>query len=859
MGALAALFGALLVQHAAAAAVTATLDGPDVRAIVVVADTDIANRTYISELYLKREAALATSNLAFNYSQKNWDMSTWSHARLSSTAMSFVVPPSPTFCGLAAGPSPPVRSLTLSCLSPAATMHILFAAYGTPDVGGCITPTRGTCDDPRAPAVVAAACEGQNSCTLYQGAPDFPEDPCPNVPKALVVQAVCSAGDGAAQPPLTQWAGSTGGTLTSVTSSTATITGIHVGPGVLEAWTLDVSTGFAWSVQRSYGVDVAAQCDRGPTLVLNAEYDLSLPGGSQIPSLLDPDLAWDTANGCGYACTLGDGGDNGWSLGATPNSNGTLVFSPSLLSYSSGMACSINGSSSGSDCGLMFTWPNYPGVGGGETTMAVGLVPMGGGGVPGPRTVPANTTLSFSWAWAPAAANAQPVEASACPQGVIPFNFSHPDPAIQATTCRIAAIFNMWAGNIFGNSPASIVCLHEMSWFPLIQSIFEGSGGHTALQSELALFAQWGVRDDGYVFPRWAYQSYYAMPIHDQIGHFLTAYYWHAVNTGDAAFISSVWPTLMRVVSYINTTMMFGQNGLATTPAPASGLPNSNQAGNWFDIIDFGGRDAIVNAYICQGLNATAQLAAWIGDADNATALAAMHAVCAESFNALFWNETLGLYADWSDINGLSRYYGYIWQQALATEPLAGIANTSRAAVMANVVASRLAEIHVEYNKSDSVLWCAPTNLWPVAPADAFYNGTLQDQAEYGHYEAGACFVALHGMLVSLYDNAGQADAAFAALNATLSQATSSWLWGQHYDWVNSSPGFDGSDVLTDTLYVLRAALRATFGLRQSLGSLTAVPSGAAAAMEGASWVFTHMGQPVRATVVNRTSIIEYL
>ena len=113
-------------------------------------------------------------------------------------------------------------------------------------------------------------------------------------------------------------------------------------------------------------------------------------------------------------------------------------------------------------------------------------------------------------------------------------------------------------------------------------------------------------------------------------------------------------------------------------------------------------------------------------------------------------------------------------------------------------------------------------------------------------------------MYEALLDHAGMPSAVYGALNATLTSSASTLLWGQHYDW-RYSESFEGFDVLTDTLYALRAGLHGTFGLRQYLGSLIAVPGGAAAEMEGASWVFMHMGSPVRATVRNGTSDIEYL
>jgi hypothetical protein len=113
-------------------------------------------------------------------------------------------------------------------------------------------------------------------------------------------------------------------------------------------------------------------------------------------------------------------------------------------------------------------------------------------------------------------------------------------------------------------------------------------------------------------------------------------------------------------------------------------------------------------------------------------------------------------------------------------------------------------------------------------------------------------------MYEALLHHAGLPEAVFHAFNATLTSAASTLLWGQHFDW-RWSGSFEGFDVLSDTLYVLRAGLHGALGLRQSLGLLEAVTGAAASGMEGASWSFTHMGQPVRATVVGGTAVIEYL
>ena len=165
-------------------------------------------------------------------------------------------------------------------------------------------------------------------------------------------------------------------------------------------------------------------------------------------------------------------------------------------------------------------------------------------------------------------------------------------------------------------------------------------------------------------------------------------------------------------------------------------------------------------------------MAAWLDDAPNAVMLADMHARCAETYNALFWNASISLYGDWVDTSGVKRFYGYIWHQALAADPLSGIADAPRAAAMAAAVTARLAEIRLQYDKPG--LWCAPTNLWSVAPADSFYNGTLQDQAAFGHYENGCCFMALHGMFEQLLALGGHRDAAYASLEAMLAESDAS-------------------------------------------------------------------------------------
>ena len=580
---------ALLLRPCADAVAVFSVAGPAARATLVVGDEAAGGRTYLSELFVRRGARDGggeSLNLLFNFSAENTPG--LSLARLSGTALAWSGGGSGSvFCGAAGGVSPPVRALSLSCDTPGATLHILEAFYGT-GAAHCDAPAPGACNDARAPAVVGAACEAQSNCTVYQGAPSFPEDPCPDQPKTLFVKAACSSGNGHSSPPLGDWAASTGGAGAAVAGSggsAVVVTGVSVGPFAREDWILNLSTGFEWAVARTYTAAQTYTCERGPLLTMNTQYALGdFPMGSQIPSVLDADMMW-TAEGVAFPCALGDAPDASWSVAASPHLAHDVLLSPSLLRFDSAITCAAGGAAAGAaaPCGLVMTWPTWPGVGGGETTMGLGVHAYAPSGAPGPRTVAAGDTLALSWGLQPPA---DPPALDSMAAGLLPFNFSHPSrPAVESSARRLAARFNMFAGDIFGNSPASIVCLHEMSWFPLVQGLFGSTAGHAALQKELAMFAAHAVRADGYVYPRWNFQEYVEMPIHDQLGHFIMSFYYHALNTGDRDFAASAWPAVLHAISYINSTMLFASTDLANTPPPCSGLPNSQCADNWFDIV----------------------------------------------------------------------------------------------------------------------------------------------------------------------------------------------------------------------------------------------------------------------------------
>ena len=100
-------------------------------------------------------------------------------------------PPARPFCGEVLN----LDTMDLQCADASATMHVLFAEYGTPS-GACGAWVKDpACTNPNATALARSFCEGRNSCSIPFTTAEF-GDPCFNVVKHGYVQAACSAGGG---------------------------------------------------------------------------------------------------------------------------------------------------------------------------------------------------------------------------------------------------------------------------------------------------------------------------------------------------------------------------------------------------------------------------------------------------------------------------------------------------------------------------------------------------------------------------------------------------------------------------------------------------------------------------------------
>ncbi|KAH9757093.1 Beta-galactosidase 16 [Citrus sinensis] len=79
----------------------------------------------------------------------------------------------------------------IRCPSGRKISKILFASYGNPN-GNCENYAIGSCHSSNSRAIVEKACLGKRSCTVPVWTEKFYGDPCPGIPKALLVDAQCT-------------------------------------------------------------------------------------------------------------------------------------------------------------------------------------------------------------------------------------------------------------------------------------------------------------------------------------------------------------------------------------------------------------------------------------------------------------------------------------------------------------------------------------------------------------------------------------------------------------------------------------------------------------------------------------------
>ena len=365
--------------------------------------------------------------------------------------------------------------------------------------------------------------------------------------------------------------------VVSPDGTTLTVSGLSHGGLDDETWTLslaDEGTTLSWASQRTVKVAHAALSDR---LAL-AFQTIGHPPihGNQSPSWLDLKMRFNESAGAGFA--LGDGQ---FEFLSAPSQIVKWAPTGALMTFTG----AANGAG-GDGAAFSFAKPAMDGTSH-TVTLGVQAVATRDSGETEALSIGAILKRSFNLTMLPTTAVGN------FPQ----LNFSMPaspstNVKFESLIREFASIQNMFQGFLMGNNPASVVCLHEMGWFPLIQGLFPADSlGVQAVQREFEYFAACGWdngsprngTDSPYVSctpgaggmtHRLASNGFYNAPwgmLQDQNMHFIIGAHALAIASGDADAARRLLPAVLRLADYLEA------NGLATVgifTSPASGIAN---------------------------------------------------------------------------------------------------------------------------------------------------------------------------------------------------------------------------------------------------------------------------------------------
>ena len=592
-------------------------------------------------------------------------------------------------------------------------------------------------------------------------------------------------------------------------------------PLARESWRIDSGPGrLTWQIRREFLRDVQVEADRFPALVLSMR---SAKSFGEIPGFLDPQMILN-----GTAAFPLRTGDPEWYEAISPQRFQQLHFAPSGSLLESRLEAGF------------FSYAKRC-VDGTADTISIGA--ESADRRRGPAFRSAGSVDHQTWTLR-----------LGNNQGLAPFRFEFPDPFIAGQARSLAAVHNQWMGWLFGNNPASVPILHEMAWYPMIQSVYARDERlQQALEKQLLFFADSGLEPSGYPFPRWWMSGYYKViwgNLMDQAPHFILAMYHHALNTGSRDFVRRVMPAVERVARYLLSLDRDG-DGVVEVPR-TTGLPDGrHDCSNWFDIIKFGHKDAYVNIYSVAALEAVAAMKEFTGQ--DARFYRQAHLRFTRGFNRTFWDQRAGLYMDWIDTRGNGRRYFYTDPNLLAI--IFGVAAPAQARRILSHLDQRYQALCRQFKIPRDAIWATPANMYPVAQlGDLVDFGELGNQKVYPNYENGCSFFHTTGLEIAARGAAGRPDQAYQTFHRVMRHGyAKNRLWAAALKW---DTGELISEPLNNALLILWGCAYGCLGLRPSLAGLQ-VAGSASPQLEGARAVFCNLGRDAAVEVRQGKALVK--
>ena len=239
------------------------------------------------------------------------------------------------------------------------------------------------------------------------------------------------------------------------------------------------------------------------------------------------------------------------------------------------------------------------------------------------------------------------------------------------------------------------------------------------------------------------------------------------VLSGDRALGGRLWAGAKRALAQV-ATMLDEGGDLIFSPR--------NHGNDYWDWISRDGHIGYLNILTWMALGAAAEVARWLGDEDESRRADRMAEALREKFEAKFWCEERGFYADWIDVGGERHFYLYAGPQVMAIA--AGMVPDDRARRVLDAIRRRRRELGPAWETCFSL----QTNFYDAEKYSLMYRLNGTDETRFGETMNGGCLISWNYYWIGALARVGRGEEAAAVWRSLLERfAATSLLEGSNY------------------------------------------------------------------------------
>jgi hypothetical protein len=237
--------------------------------------------------------------------------------------------------------------------------------------------------------------------------------------------------------------------------------------------------------------------------------------------------------------------------------------------------------------------------------------------------------------------------------------------------------------------------------------------------------------------------------------------------TGDRELGERLWRGARRALEQINRQIAEGRGMIYAT---------CDEGNDYWDWISRNGHIGYVNVLAWMALRAAAEVAEWLGHADEISAITAQADALREKYDRDFWSEERGYYADWIDTQGVPRFFLYAPPQLMAI--VAGMVPADRARRIVDAVLARRRELGPAWENCFSI----QTNLYDAEEFSFMRRRFNADVTRFGETMNGGCLASWNFHWIGALVKVGRVDEALAAWKKFMARvAATSLVEGSNY------------------------------------------------------------------------------